>query len=118
LVTLAAWERLFWDMNIRKRSTIMGIVLVIVLILYGTAKMYSYILVEYVVEKTLIQKAPAGTDAAEVHRLLEELLASIPDKSAKTNLLFGISGELEKVQVLSPRALQELLEPQNAEILK
>ena len=105
-------------MNIRKRSVFMGIVLALFLVFYGTAKMNSQILVKYVVERTLIQKAPEGADLQEVRLHFNDLLASVPDKRARTDLLFRIAGELEKVQVLTPRAMQELLDPKSLEVLQ
>jgi hypothetical protein len=98
-------------MSIRKRSVILGIILCLFFIVYATAKINSYILVEYVVERTLIQKCSPETDATEVRRRFQELLAAFPDKSDRTDVLFRISNELEKVQILSPRDLDELLDP-------
>jgi hypothetical protein len=106
-------ERLYTDMTIQKRSAILGIIVALILILYGAAKFNSFYLVEYVVEKTLIQKAPSGTDPAEIHKRLQGLLAAAPDRNAEFEMLFRISEQLEKVQELSPRALEEVLEAES-----
>lgn len=98
-------------MSIRKRSVVLGIIICLFLIVYATAKINSYMLVENVVERTLIQKCSTGTDTAEVRRRFQELLAAFPDKSDRTDVLFRISSELEKLQVLSPRDLEKLLNP-------
>ena len=105
-------------MTIRKRSAVLGIILGAVLVLYGTVKFHSEILVEYVVIKTLVQKTPPGADSDKVLEHLRELLAAAPDRKARTDLLFRISRDLEKVQVLSPNALARLLAVKRFEILK
>jgi len=97
-------------MTIQKRSAIMGIIIVSLSILYGAAKFHSYILVEYVVEQTLIQKAPDGIDPVKIHEYLRALLDRAPDRSSRIDRLFRISEDLEKVQALSPRDLAELME--------
>lgn len=104
-------------MSIRKRSVVLGIIAVLSLIFYGTVKYNSYVLVEYVVERTLIQKAPGGTDPAEVRERFRKLLASKGDRRARTEFLFEISSELEKVQVLTPQAMAGLMEENGPEIL-
>ena len=105
-------------MTFRKRSAVMGIVVGFFLVFYGTAKYNSHLLVEYVVERTLVQKAPAGTDPDKIRRHLQELLAAASDRHAKTELLFRISRDLEKVQVLSSPALVELMNPERYGILE
>jgi len=100
-------------MTIRKRSVVLVTIVCLFLILYATAKINSHLLVEYVVERTLIQKSPAGANPVEVRRRFQELLAAVPGKRDRTDLLFRISRELEKIQVLSPQALDGLLDPAN-----
>ena len=103
-------------MTIRKRSAILGIIIVLLLILYGAIKYNSTYLVEYVVERTLIQKAPAETDPAEIQERLQELLAAAPSRSARLEMLFRLSGYLEKVQELSPQALEEILDAESTNV--
>ena len=103
-------------MTIRKRSVVMAAVACLFLVLYAVTRINSPVLVEYVVERTLIQKSPAGSDPRELSRRFRSLLDSSADKQGRTNLLFRISGELEKVQVLSPRVLEDLLRPGNGNL--
>ena len=105
-------------MTIRKRSAVLLIFIVLASALYGVAKYNSNFLVEYVVEKTMIQKAPAGTDPAKIRKYLQALLSAEPDRQSRTDLLFRISRDLEKIQVLSPQALADLLKVEKPEVLK
>jgi len=100
-------------MTIRKRSVVMGLIVALLFILYSAAKFNSSYLVEYVVGKTLIQKAPPGTDPAEILAGLQKLLAAAPSREEKRARLFRISAYLEKVQELSAPALEEILEGDN-----
>jgi hypothetical protein len=103
-------------MTIRKRSAVVGILVAFLLILYGMAKFNSFYLVEYIVEKTLIQKAPSGTDPAEIHESLQDLLATAQNRNDRLEILFRISGHLEKIQELSPQALKEILRAESTEV--
>lgn len=103
-------------MTMRKRSIVMVVIACLFLVFYAVARINSPVLVEYVVERTLIQKSPAGSDPQELSRRFRSLLESSADKKERTNLLFRISGELEKVQVLSPRALEDLLRSGNGNL--
>ncbi|MEJ2110959.1 MAG: hypothetical protein P8Z37_13815 [Acidobacteriota bacterium] len=103
-------------MTIRRRSLVVGVIVCFFLILYSTAKLNSQLLIQYVVEQTLIQKAPSGTQPDEIRRRFRKLLASVPNKRERTNLLFQISRDLEKVQELTPEAFDVLLEPERREI--
>lgn len=98
-------------MTIQARSAIAGLLFALALILYGTAKHYSPILVLYVVEQSLIQKAPAGTDLAGLHGSLNRLLASESDQNERMKRLLRISEYLEKVQHLTKEDLDRLLKP-------
>jgi hypothetical protein len=100
-------------MTMRKRSIVVAAIACLFLILYAAARMNSPLLLEYVVERTLIQKSPPGSDPEELSRRFHSLLDSSTDRQERTNLLFRISRELEKLQVLSPRALDDLLRPGN-----
>lgn len=103
-------------MTIRNRSAVMGLVIAFLLVFYGAAKFNAPYLVEYVVERTLIQKAPPGTDPAVIKDCLEKLLAAAPTRPEKLERLFRISGDLEKVQELSAAALAEILEAESADV--
>jgi len=101
-------------MTVQKRSIVMGVILLFLAMVYGIAKVNSPFLVEYVVEKTLIQKAPPGTDPVKIHERLQELLGEAPGRHERTDLLFGISAYLEKVQTLSPQDLANLMQVEAA----
>ncbi len=96
-------------MTIRNRSAVMVALLVSASILYGMANYYSSSLVLYVVEQTLIQKAPEGSNPVLLRKRLHDLLASIPAKNEKMSRLLQISKQLEKVQSLRPADLNNLL---------
>ncbi len=96
-------------MTIQRRSLVAGFLLALAFILYGTAKYYSPALILYVVEHSLIQKAPAGTDAAQLQKRLRELLEKDPDRNAQMKKLLRISEYLEKVQHLRPEEVDSLL---------
>ncbi len=87
----------------------MGLLLAIASVSYGAAKYYSPSLVAYVVEQTLIQKAPSGTDPVLLKSRLSAFLSAAPDKRLKMERLLGISAYLEKVQSLTPAELDDLL---------
>ncbi len=103
-------------MTIRKRSAVMGVIAAFLWILYGTARINSTFLVEYVVEKTLIQKAPAGTDPVQIQESLQKLLAAAPNRTERLERLFLLSSYLEKVQEVSPQALAGILDVESTDI--
>jgi hypothetical protein len=96
-------------MTIQKRSMIVGIVFAFAFILYGAAKYYSSSLILYVVEQSLIQKSPTGTDPARLQERLRAFLSTTSDQNARMSRLLGISIYLEKVQQLEPGELDKLL---------
>ena len=96
-------------MNIRKRSLILGLLLAVVSVGYGAARHYSPFLVEYVVEQTLVQKAPSGTDPVLLKSRLHALLSVAPNQELRMERLLRISEHLEKVQRLTPGELNDLL---------
>jgi hypothetical protein len=96
-------------MSFRQRAGIVGVLIIIGLAAYGTARFYSPSLVVYVVEQALIQKAPPGYDAALIRSRFHALLAALPDKNAKLARVLAMSQYLEKVQALTPQELQQLL---------
>ncbi len=99
-------------MDIQKRLTIAGILVIIASSLYGAGRYYSPVLIQYVVEQSLIQKAPAGTDSRYLRERVRALVSAIPDEKAKTRRLLRISEYVEKVQSLTPEDLHKLLDPE------
>jgi hypothetical protein len=98
-------------MTIQKRWMIVATMLVFASILYGAGRYYSPSLIQYVVEQSLIQKAPAGTDPADLHKRLEALVSGAPGQNARMQILLRTSEYLEKVQSLTPADLDKLLAP-------
>jgi hypothetical protein len=96
-------------MTIRKRSIAIGLLFVCASVLYGAAKYYSPSLVRYVVEQSLLQKAPSGTNNASLHERFSALLSAAPDKDTQMERLLQISEYLEKVQRLNFEQLDQLL---------
>ena len=96
-------------MPIRKRLAVAIAILILTMAVYGTLKLYAPFLVYYIVEQTLIQKAPPGTDSGFVHERLQLLLSARATREARMEKLFRISAYLEKVQVLTDEQLKFLL---------
>ena len=96
-------------MTIRKRSIVVGSLLAIASVFYGAARYYSPSLVLYVVEQSLIQKAPSGINTSQIHERFRAHIFSAPDKISRMERLLRISGSLEKVQHLTFDQLDELL---------
>ncbi len=96
-------------MTIQIRSLIVGTLFAFALVLYGAAKYYSPALIRYVVEQSLMQKAPSGTDPAQLHQRLQAHLSTASDQNAQLKRLLRISEYLEKVQHLAPGELDRLL---------
>lgn len=97
-------------MPIKKRFIVILMLFSLALAVYGLAELYAPSLVYFVVEQTLIEKSPPGTDTIRLHLQLSSLLSSAPDQNAKMEILFRISGYLEKVQSLTPVQLDEVME--------
>lgn len=87
----------------------MLLLLAIALAIYGSARYYSQSLVLFVVEQTLLQRSPSGTDPGLLRRRLETHLAASPSQESKMAELMNLSMRLEKVQALTPGELEELL---------
>jgi hypothetical protein len=86
------------------------IILLLALGVYGLAKYYAPSLVYFVVEQTLIEKTPPGTDHAQLRKRFHALISLAPDQNAKMEKLFRISGYLEKIQFLTPAQLDDMME--------
>lgn len=96
-------------MAIQQRSIIVGILFAFALTLYGAAKYSSPSLVRHVVEQSLIQKAPSGTDIAHLQDRVRAHLSTASDQNAQMKRLLRISLYLEKVQHLTAEELDKLL---------
>jgi hypothetical protein len=82
----------------------------IALCVYGVAERFSSSLVLYVVEQSLIQKAPSGADTAALHKRFHQYIGESSDKKTQMSKLLRISECLEKVQHLTIDQLDELIE--------
>jgi len=78
-------------------------------VLYGVARHYSPSLVLYVVEQSLVQKAPAGTDSKLLLARLHALLSKTPSQKTRMEKLLRISEYLEKTQRLTSEELDKLM---------
>ena len=96
-------------MTVQKRLITACTLLAFASILYGAGRHYSPALIRYVVEQSLIQKAPSGTDPVYLQNRLRAILSKIPDRDAQTQKLLQISEYLEKVQFLTPEGVDSLL---------
>ncbi len=77
--------------------------------IYVTAKLSAGSIVSYVVEETLIQKAPPGIDPLLLRSRLESRLAACPDETTRLQRLMEIAQTLERVQTLTPDQLEGAL---------
>jgi hypothetical protein len=102
-------------MTIQKRSILIAVFLLFVSVLYGAARHYSPSLILFVVEQSLVQKAPSGTDLTRLHERFHQFLSAIPDQNSRMEKLLHISQFLEKVQQLTQEDLNELLEVKKLE---
>jgi hypothetical protein len=96
-------------MTIHKRSLVIASLFVLASVLYGVARDSSPALIFYVVEQSLLQKAPVGIDAASIHERFHARIAAAPDRDSQMQKLLQISKYLEKVQHLTFEQLDELL---------
>ncbi len=96
-------------MNFQRRAAIVGFLAVIGLAVYCAGIVYSQALVVYVVEQSLAEKAPAGTDTALLRARFHAMLASIPDKKVRLARVLAMSQDLEKVQTLTPQEVEHML---------
>ena len=99
-------------MTVQKRLITACTLLAFASILYGAGRHYSPALIRYVVEQSLIQKAPSGADPVYLQNRLRAILSKIPDRDAQTQRLLQISEYLEKVQFLTPEDLDSLMAPE------
>ncbi len=92
-----------------RRVLILGLIGILAACAYLAAKLHAPSIVAYVVEETLIQKAPPGMDPNTLRFRLENRLAECPDKTARLNRLLEIAQTLEKTQRLTPDQLESAL---------
>jgi len=76
---------------------------------YLAASFCAPSIVAYVVEETLIQKAPPGTDLRILRLRPEKRLAGCSNKAARLERLLEIAQTLERTQRLTPGQLESAL---------
>lgn len=96
-------------MALRQRLGVMGLLAFAALAIYGMGRYYSPTLMAYVVEQTLAEKSPPGTDPAMLRSRFEALISASPSREAKLETLLRLSQYLEKVQELTRPELEMLL---------
>ena len=96
-------------MRFTQRFSVLIIIILLFLIAYGVSRYYSPTVVAYVVEQTLLQKAPEGADAVAIRERLHAVLSSASPED-KLQKLLALSNYLEKVQRLTVTELDRLLE--------
>jgi len=99
-------------MTVQKRLITACILLAFASFLYGAGRHYSPSLIRYVVEQSLIQKAPSGADPVYIQNRLRAILSKTPDRDAQTQRLLQISEYLERLQFLTPEDLDILMAPE------
>ena len=97
-------------MAFRQRLGILGLLGLLALAADGVGRYYSPALMGYVVEQTLIEKSPSGTDQAMLRSRFEALLSTSRSREDKYRILLRLSQHLEKVQALTKPELEMLLQ--------
>src|SRR5262245_60526780 len=96
-------------MSFQRRTACVAALLVLGAGVYAAGRRFSADLVAHVVEEMLVQKAPPGSDPAQVRRRLRESTGAILDPELRLQRLLALSQRLEKVQTLEPAELERLL---------
>lgn len=97
-------------MAFRQRLGILGLLGFLALAVDGMGRYYSPILMAYVVEQTMIEKSPPGTDRAMLRSRFEALVSASHSREGKYKVLLQLSQFLEKVQELTKPELDMLLQ--------
>jgi hypothetical protein len=96
-------------MTFRQRTLILLCLGIVACGAYLIMRIYSTMLVAYVVEESLIQKAPDGTDIEQFRARFQGLVHSLPDDRSRLQRLMEMSQVLEKVQRLDRAGVERLL---------
>ena len=100
------------SMSFKARSWVMALTAILGAGAYWGARHYSPALIWYVVEETLIRKAPEGISPDQTRLRLRVYLASLPDGRTRVERLLTVSQRLEKIQKLELPEFERLLEPE------
>ncbi len=96
-------------MDFRRRAFIVSMLLIAAVAAYAAARSYSDRLLIYVVEQSLMQKAPPGTDPTQLRARFRSLLAGLPDRQSALAKALSLSQSIERVQTLTSQELEQLL---------
>ena len=88
---------------------VLGVCLIIAAASFTAARLASASIVAYVVEETLVQKAPPGTDPLWVRFRFRTMLSGSAGKAARIDRLMDIAQALEKSQQLTAPEFERLL---------
>jgi hypothetical protein len=94
---------------VSKRLVVLGLGAVLTLAIYEALGRHSPAIVAHVVEQTLLQKSPPGTDEAELRRRFRSLIDGLPPGSAQLEKLLALSQTLEKTQRLNSFELEQII---------
>lgn len=97
-------------MSFSRRLCTVGILLALAMVAYAVASRYSAKIVIYVVEQTLIQKSPPGSDPTVVRQRFRAHMEALSGEDAKLQKALTLSQYLEKFQRLSSFQLESLIE--------
>lgn len=103
-------------MTLRSRLLLLACLMLLALAAYAAGRYYSASLVVYVVEQTLIQKAPADADPTLIRKRYQAWLADAPNNEARMQALLSLSQRIERVQFLTTAELDMLLGKEKAGI--
>ncbi len=101
-------------MRLKQRLVVSGLFAAIALSSFAVAKHFSSSMIAYVVEEALVQKLPSGYDPQLARSKFRSVLSELPDRKARVEKLLSMSQYLEKLQVLEPREVDQLLTVERA----
>lgn len=96
-------------MNLRRRLVIAAFLALPALASYALGRYYSPSVITFVVEQSLIEKAPPGTDVGATRSRFRMLISDCATSDAKMKKLLQLSQYLEKVQGLTGSELEMIL---------
>jgi hypothetical protein len=107
-------------MAFRRRLVIAVLLALPALAAYALGRYYAPDVITLIVEQSLVEKAPPGTDPETTQSRFQVLMAGCASREARMNTLLQLSQYLEKVQELSVPELEALLQgtpPGSARVL-
>jgi Skp family chaperone for outer membrane proteins len=96
-------------MTLRMRFATLALMVILALAANAAARYYSTPLIVYVVEQTLLQKAPSSIGHEAIHNRFQKFLAAASERRSMQEELLALARSLEKNQQLSADELRRLL---------